>query len=273
MRKDMRYLITESHESNRRSYPRLWTRARINRADPESLPSKIRPDYDNRYKPWGRSQPLKAFLHSRIGLPWDDTYSIICKNADRRTFAGRRMREMVKSLVDFAGDPYGYKNTWYDSLYVDFDGILKLHKNDRSPLKRDKVTMVRTDNPDVWYELRRRAMYYGNPTCISYDENLKPVKFDKPQWYRAERVKTTSGKVSWKSVEKGIDSRGYVVREVSKVVTYETFERVEYKQAGSKMLKRIEKALNGESFYYIPTDKDDNQYYWRRAFTIRAVKL
>ena len=39
---------------------------------------------NGRYQPW----PLHNFLTNRLGLPWDEVYSEICKTFDKRTLSG-----------------------------------------------------------------------------------------------------------------------------------------------------------------------------------------
>lgn len=274
MRRDMRHLITESPRIKSAGWPSVWTRAKLKRMNPEDLPRKLKPVSMSGRWSWGRSQPLEAFLNTRLGLPWDETYSIICKNADVRTFAGRRMREMVKSMVTFAWDE-GTDIRWRKmGFIVDNDGILRMYKKEYKR-KKDSVTMVRTSTPGIWYELRKRVMYHGNAICVSSDsiEDLEPAKFDVPQWYRAEKVKSVSTSVNWKNEVVGIDSRGYVIREVKKVLTPHVSERVVYKQADSKTVKQIDKAIQGESFYYFPKEGDSNHYYFKRGFVVRAARF
>ena len=75
--------------------------------------------------------PLKRYIASNVGRPWDDVYSEICATLKANSVQGNHLREHVSWMVDSYAEfvervaIYGEDSPYRDSWYVDADGILR----------------------------------------------------------------------------------------------------------------------------------------------------
>jgi hypothetical protein len=144
MREDMSKVVIERPRWGH-SLPGYKTRLRIRRYDPEKdyddLPRRISGSR-SKYIRGGEIKffsdllgPLRRFLRSNIGRPWDQVYSEMKEFLDDRKVTGRHIFEHVDSEVETHAfiDPDGKAYTWGNSgrepvygLYVDLrSGLLR----------------------------------------------------------------------------------------------------------------------------------------------------
>lgn len=107
MRADMAKVLIEDARTQSAERSRKWGK-RL-KYDPDSdyddEPKKIK---SSRYWQYGYNHknstdvlgPLKGFLKSRVGQPWDDVYSEICRNLDRRSVTGLHVFTHLWQFVD-----------------------------------------------------------------------------------------------------------------------------------------------------------------------------
>lgn len=133
MRKDMAEVIIErprslGHDAIRRQHKK--TGLRIRNYDPDNeyddLPTHLS---SSRHKQYGRAAkymtdlltPIYRFLHSNVGRPWDQVWSEVCQQIDRRNLAKNHLFEHFDGIVEtntFIGED--------GDVYVcEFDGFRK----------------------------------------------------------------------------------------------------------------------------------------------------
>lgn len=95
-------------------------------------PSKVK-SLNMRYYQTDHLNPVLNFLISRVGKPWNDVYSEICKRFDRRTVAGQHILQHIKDFFDQDSSKPGI-----NGLYINSFGILsrKEEKFYRKSFKR-----------------------------------------------------------------------------------------------------------------------------------------
>lgn len=101
-------------------------------------------------------RPLKRWLSSRIGQPWDAVFRELCSRFDRRTFRGYHIvREHV--LVHMVDEhPGAYKPSWdRRSYYVDDDGILRYEPCQRRSIARQEKPAVSAKALERWLAGRK----------------------------------------------------------------------------------------------------------------------
>jgi len=135
MRADMKHVIAKGHHSGERYDGKRHTRA-DSLEKLENLPEKesMRTRWAGWHSPRGPNcRPMIRFLRSRVGQPWDDVFSEICKNAG----GGRRGRDMHKAVewvVETNINEVTRRLYWSSrgEFYVDKDGVLC----EQAPYKR-----------------------------------------------------------------------------------------------------------------------------------------
>jgi hypothetical protein len=101
-------------------------------------------------------EPLKRYLHSKVGQPWNDVYSDLCQRFDRRNIAGRHLLDHaygeVEHHVEFCnGIPYARVSsfsayTLWGSFYVHPEtGILCYLARNAASSKTSKRAQLPTD--------------------------------------------------------------------------------------------------------------------------------
>ena len=137
MRHDMQKVLTERPRyGSRRGYDEV--RHRENRGDPGDLPAYqgMRRPYISHHGSDAKEfsdllGPLKRFLASCTGRPWDDVWSEICQQVDDTSTTGRHLREHVGWEVEREPDAVarieagGQSSRSNALLYVDSHGILR----------------------------------------------------------------------------------------------------------------------------------------------------
>ena len=280
MRKDMVKIVLEGRGRKSGYDRKFWSRARVNRTDAENLPGRIKTRglYGKGY--WGRSEPLEKFLESRVGYLWDETFSMICEQADARSFGGYRIREMLQHLVYFESDAGKY---WYTRYFeVGLDGILRQKKREYPKPTVKPITIVPTDDPNVWYEFRVRYNYMGNPVCTSPNSgmasDLEPYKGDTGQWYEATFVRESEPNVVYTNEIVGVDKRGYVIRERKRHESRREIDSIKYRQVNKATVAKIKKIIEVGDPYLLSHSHPSNsklyyELYHRRHPFVYAVKL
>src|SRR5579884_2443965 len=229
MRSDMKKVVVErprggSWKPNRKFGARLRY---IPDHDYEEEVKRVGISQSYRYK-WGEKWftdvlgPLRKFLHSRVGRPWDEVYSELCAGLDKRKATGRHIFVHVDAMVEkhcHTGDSRTYicgKSWSRDSFYVDpRTGLLclaaRLDKEQRMAwrqeyLLRNPITKVKLAHNifyerhnGFWYRVRYENIRIGEPCGYHWDilanqrVRLKPglycVAVEKKQCGRAELAK------------------------------------------------------------------------------------
>lgn len=182
MRPDMKeVLITRGRRGS--AYATNPTVRRIRRTkiedDDVAGSGKMRPErqdslrHDNKSHNLGEHlKPLQRYLNSRVGLPWDDTYSEICKNNPRNSAVGAHIYEHLDFYVELEityledGIPRRSYSLdwplWKDQLYVDNKGILRRAPGEskKEPVGNNNVrwvapfTYVVKNNNNIWFEFK-----------------------------------------------------------------------------------------------------------------------
>lgn len=158
----------------------------------ESSSRRKRYGYDCK-QPNGSSSPFKKYLASRVGFPWNDTYSDICKHLSYKELDN--VVWMVEENVvgfDNEGIPYNYeKYSVHSKFYVDGKGILRqTPKRKRAkPLTKAPTYLTigsstygkRKDG--LWYRLYFR--YIPEPKYVWQEKQLFGHK---PYWVKVNQV-------------------------------------------------------------------------------------
>lgn len=79
--------------------------------------------------------PVQGFLDSRVGKPWNKTFTLICEKFDRRTTPGRHVtNDHMLNQIAMNGEHLLAKNKWFSNYYryfVDAQGILRKVKKEK----------------------------------------------------------------------------------------------------------------------------------------------
>ena len=113
--------------------------------------------------------PLSRYLNKNIGRVWDDIYSDICKNMDKRTPVQAHIFQHLFDYVELHpifkdGKPHQinwgglmpmYNTGW--SFYVDKKGFLRRPKEMRPPWnnKKDDPNLISTKDENLFYIKRK----------------------------------------------------------------------------------------------------------------------
>jgi len=125
-----------------------------------------------------RYQPIRDFLRSRSGRPWDNIWAEICKVYDRRSFIGYAVRTRIRKLIEEYGtvdedgrlmnERGGRIPGWFvDSFYVRGDGRLIHEQSNRlkSPIKESPIVEIDEKkfyrHKGVWYEVETSSYIGG----------------------------------------------------------------------------------------------------------------
>ena len=124
MRKDMKDVIIDTGRYGGYSCPK----GRQHNKNLEDLPEK---EGMRCHHGWGKEQsdrlnPLARFLNSRVGQKWDDVFSEICRQNDRRTLRGHHLREHLEWMVATWNEHNAGRSFWWRrDFYIDESGFLR----------------------------------------------------------------------------------------------------------------------------------------------------
>jgi hypothetical protein len=178
--------------------------------------------------------PLKKFLKSKIGQPWNDVWSEVCKVNDNRSVIGSHVRDHIRWMVEFnivkcEDGLYSYYGRYSrfplkNSFYVDQKGILCYTGSTKYKRYKPKKKII----------------------------NLNGLYFYKHEgiWYKVEicHMPKNNNNSFWP----GKDAFGYYLDNVGyptdcKSVYGEAVYVVSKKQIGKRMIKILEKFINEKS--------------------------
>jgi hypothetical protein len=238
MRPDMAKLLTEAERYGSKNRSQKWGK-RL-KYDPDS-------DYDDQpsrasmSRHWQDSDggktlsdvlnPLKGYLHKNVGRHWDDVYSEICQNLDRRSVTGLHVfthlwQFVAKNTVmciDGKVREWGYYGgflTEPSDYYIHpYTGILCDSGNQgtryRYPKKKEPITNIRISDI-ASYNKFDGIWYY----CENYKIEREGLTEEKPWSY--VRIIERDG-FGW-----------YVIKEIEYVSTKVQLNIKELKKAGLK---------------------------------------
>lgn len=191
MRNDMHKVIAEPGRRGGHDY--VKTRVAIDAADdsePNREPMRRRGKFDRRSR-CQNTNPLRRYLASKVGQPWNDVFSDICANNDLRNYVQGEVREHITWMVHtnvevIEGEPIatdGYR-IWRDFWVHPETGVLmsvpkgkryrwRGWKTDHEQVAIDALTKyVKVDG--IWYKVtfkpfiddEYRAAFKKNDTDI-----------------------------------------------------------------------------------------------------------
>ena len=253
MREDMAKLLTEAERYGSSNPSQKWGK-RL-RYDPDS-------DYDNEIQRAGMSRrgnghrshkingkelsdvlnPLQGYLRKSVGRPWDEVYSELCKNLDRRSVSGLHVFQhlwqfVAKNTVMCMdgevrewGSRGGYlsKPDWY---YVHpYTGILCDSGHEgrwryRYPKQEKPVTEIRLSDI-ARYEQFDGIWYY----CENYEIEHEGKTLIAPHFIRVKDTIKVDGEVD----DQGKPLVFYLVKWTEHIDTKRQLNRKELKKAGLK---------------------------------------
>ena len=136
--------------------------------------------------------PLIRFLQKSCNRPWNNVYSEICANMDRRSAVKdhifQHLFDYVKVKPVFKdGKPYEfgysglyplYKNGF--TFYVDKNGILNEPKNRPPPWKEkaeESSSLIKTDDSSIFFIKRESDNVWFKATAVSWDDQCNYMQF------------------------------------------------------------------------------------------------
>lgn len=154
---------------------------------------------------WNPRNPrpyLRKWIESRVGLPWDDTYSILCSTF-KRPFLRYQMERILGGHIDlhviygedggiYPHDAVGKYYLRRGALYVDREGILRIVE--KSPnYVREKVK-IRIKYKDIIYTYNNYKWTYERRTRKLVKKLELTIRDNKPVFVKV--CNTTTHKVS-----------------------------------------------------------------------------
>lgn len=192
MRKDMAKVVTERPRHGH-SNPSKKTRKRLSKDEIEKDDhgSTRSPISRRRQFGWNAKEfsdllgPLRRYLHSKIGQPWDEVYSEISKTLDKRTVSGLHILDHVKYEVEqdvmfVRGIPHAGKVRWQSQhpivgFYVDpntglLQHVAKESKKQRKARYKQPVEEIKVD--DHTYLRLRKGIWYQDTVSTKVEDHL-----------------------------------------------------------------------------------------------------
>jgi len=185
--------------------------------------------------------PLRGFLRSKVGCPWDDVWSEICDKADARTVIGSHLRDHVRYMVstnvviqngEIISKEGGYRLRFSlsDHFYVHPEtGILCYVPKYKVSQPEKKSNIIRYhglefyQHEGIWYQVHTRQISEKERqlawTSLNYSTDTDVF---------GNRLHS----YSWNDKNTCFAKYGEAVYIVSK------------KQIGKRMIKKIEKFIN-----------------------------
>jgi hypothetical protein len=189
--------------------------------------------------------PLKGYLHKSVGRHWDDVYSEICQNLDRRSVTGLHVfthlwQFVAKNTVmcidgkvrEWAGgggyltEPYNYYIHPYTGILCDsgYSGWREWRRSNRTR-KEKPVTEIRLSDigryekfDGIWYYCENYAIKHEGKTLI------------RPGYFRVNDAIKIDGEVN----EEGEPLVFYLIKWTEHISTKRQLNRKELKKAGLK---------------------------------------
>ena len=144
-------------------------------------------------------KPLVRFLKKNCGRPWDEVYSEICENMDRRGIVQDHIFQHLFDYVELNpifkdGKPhrtgYGglyplYKSDW--TFYVDEDGALREPEDKRPPWDDNKVNpnIIKTKDSSVFIIRRGSDGTWFRASLEDWEDNIAAAfVYSGPEWAR-----------------------------------------------------------------------------------------
>lgn len=190
MRKDMQRVIVETIRDNRYASYRNGKRTKLYK-DLEDAPTKesMKKRYKEHKQLGDRLSPLRNYLKSKLGQPWDKIWKDICEHNDARSVMGIHVRNHVWQMVDRPGEPQPYwgRSHWF--FFIDDNGLLQQYPKREYKRKKKPVTLIFCDDgkilrkeKGIWYFVKK------NETQVTEEEYC---------WFRRRRVPVTRDVVSY----------------------------------------------------------------------------
>lgn len=115
------------------SYDRVKPRIEVFMVDEDNdIAVRVKNKHKKRSKQFSdRLKPLFRWLRSQHGKPWNEVYSMLCRNNDRRNIRAYHLIDHVVRYVEKPNEPYRLKYGRITGIrhgflypYIDDDGIL-----------------------------------------------------------------------------------------------------------------------------------------------------
>lgn len=133
--------------------------------------------------------PLKNFLKSRVGQPWNNVWSEICKANDSRSLVGSHLRDHIgymveKNVIEHEDGMFSYSGRYRmwpmrNTFYVNQNGILcyvgggrpKYHKPESKIINFHGLKFYKHEG--VWYEIEVQPITKKilNGDIVFFDSN------------------------------------------------------------------------------------------------------
>lgn len=220
MRKDMSKVLIERPRTQSNARSRKWG-LKIKFVEDSDYENIITYTSSSRRRQYGWNakestdvlSPLRGYLRSRVGDLWDDVYSDICENMDRRSTVGAHIFTHLWQYVErntlMVGDAvhyYGYRGTFpvHDWYIHPLTGILCYDEYTRRYQRPDKpVTSIPIESPTVnglwgksyqklegiwyyteWRKVERYESYWAS--AWRYGRNPWQTKWDVTDLYKQQ---------------------------------------------------------------------------------------
>src|SRR5262249_24318389 len=106
MRSDMKKVVVERPRwGSRVRNQKFGVRLRyVEGHDYEEQPKKTK-GFESYHDGWGKEftdvlNPLKRFLRTNVGRPWDKVYSVLCAGLDKRKTTGLHIFQHLKQMIE-----------------------------------------------------------------------------------------------------------------------------------------------------------------------------
>lgn len=139
-----------------------------------------------------RLGPLRKYLRSHVGQPWDKVYSKLCRAYDDRTTSGRHLiRDHVDSEVytwaEWCNRFYKFYYPWREEFYVNQHGILSVAQSApviRRPKTREDIKSRVDENGylELTSDTTPAFFRYLNGCWFSVDRIVHKIRFEEPDY-------------------------------------------------------------------------------------------
>jgi len=218
MRQDMHKVVVERERSNAvYGYSDFRSARKNDKSEEAPLHEGIRRPYGYERKRLNENLgPLKKFLRSRVGQPWDKIYAEVSKNLRASNAVQQHVRDHLEDFVRFnviVKDGYFQAPRFrgqlgwtvrldQGDLYVDSHGILRMIKHSKPKVKKDRaystyvITSITYKTSGSKHVSRHMITYYLHlqkkhlpATGESLEETIEALSYDAALNYFKERYK------------------------------------------------------------------------------------